>query len=97
MVQTAKFGVLRPSIPSATTNITTLNTVRTTSFSTTTTARNAAPAMPQKGREYDPEIKDIAQYVTKPIDSELAVSSHPSYPFPFPFPDTQIYPAYITL
>lgn len=53
--------------------------------------------MPQEGREYDPEIKDIAQYVTKPIDSELAVSSHPSYPFPFPFPDTQIYPAYITL
>lgn len=29
--------------------------------------------MPQEGREYDPEIKDIANYVTKPIDSELAV------------------------
>ena len=25
-------------------------------------------------REYDPEIKDIAEYVNKPVDSELAVS-----------------------
>lgn len=31
--------------------------------------------MPSANREYDPEIKDIADYVTKPIDSELAVSS----------------------
>ncbi len=30
--------------------------------------------MPQGDREYDPEIKDIADYVyNKPIDSELAV------------------------
>jgi hypothetical protein len=31
--------------------------------------------MPTEGREYDPEIKDIASYVhNTPIDSELAVS-----------------------
>lgn len=31
--------------------------------------------MPQGDREYDPEIKDIANYVAnQPIDSELAVS-----------------------
>lgn len=32
--------------------------------------------MASQPREYDPEIKDIADYVAnKPIDSELAVSS----------------------
>lgn len=30
--------------------------------------------MPSQAREYDPEIKDIADYVNKPIESELAVS-----------------------
>ncbi|KAI1079608.1 MmgE/PrpD family-domain-containing protein [Whalleya microplaca] len=44
---------------------------RTASFSTTT-KRPSAPAMPLEGRQYDPETKDIASYVTKPIDSELA-------------------------
>lgn len=34
--------------------------------------------MPTQGREYDPEIKDIASYVhNTPIDSELAVSALP--------------------
>ena len=34
-----------------------------------------APPMPSEGRGYDPEIKDIADYVhNKPVDSELAVS-----------------------
>lgn len=40
-------------------------------------ASGAAPEM-SKSREYDPEIRDIADYVAnKPIDSELAVSSCP--------------------
>ena len=30
--------------------------------------------MSSSSREYDPEIKDIAEYVVKPIDSDLAVS-----------------------
>lgn len=34
-----------------------------------------APATPSEGRAYDPEIKDIADYIhNKPVDSELAVS-----------------------
>ncbi|CAJ2503872.1 Uu.00g112660.m01.CDS01 [Anthostomella pinea] len=45
--------------------------LRRNAFSTTA-ARGSAPAMPQQGRGYDPEITDIAAYVTKPIDSELA-------------------------
>ncbi|KAI1100989.1 2-methylcitrate dehydratase [Jackrogersella minutella] len=40
------------------------------SFSTTAT-QQSAPSMPQEPK-YDPEIKAIADYVTKPIDSELA-------------------------
>lgn len=35
--------------------------------------------MPAAAREYDPEIKDIADYVAnKPIDSDLAVSASQS-------------------
>lgn len=34
---------------------------------------SSAP-MPTQQKGYDPEIEDIAKYVTKPIDSELAVS-----------------------
>ncbi|KAI2617057.1 2-methylcitrate dehydratase [Hypoxylon sp. NC1633] len=41
------------------------------SFSTSA-IRQSAPAMPQEPREYDPEISDIASYVAKPIQSELA-------------------------
>ena len=67
----AKFGAPRSLLN---TNTSSLSALNTNSFSTTT-ARKAAPAMPQEGREYDPEIKDIAEYVNKPIDSELAVSS----------------------
>lgn len=41
----------------------------------TSARRTSAPTMPQEGREYDPEIKDIASYVhNTPIDSDLAVS-----------------------
>ncbi|RYP41947.1 hypothetical protein DL768_010422 [Monosporascus sp. mg162] len=66
LVRSAKLGSPRSLLAATTTN-----SSRTNSFSTTTT-RKSAPAMPQEGREYDPEIKDIAQYVNKPIDSELA-------------------------
>ncbi|KHN98697.1 2-methylcitrate dehydratase [Metarhizium album ARSEF 1941] len=42
-------------------------------FSTSATSRSAAPVMASQPREYDPEIKDIADYVAnKPIDSDLA-------------------------
>ncbi|KAI1163559.1 MmgE/PrpD family-domain-containing protein [Nemania serpens] len=40
-------------------------------FSTTTASMSSAP-MPTQQKGYDPEIEDIAKYVTKPIDSELA-------------------------
>lgn len=69
LVRSARFGAPRSLIASTTT----FNSSRVNSFSTTATRKSAA-AMPQEGREYDPEIKDIAEYVTKPIDSELAVS-----------------------
>lgn len=42
-------------------------------FSTTTARMSSAP-MPTQQKGYDPEIEDIAKYVTRPIDSELAVS-----------------------
>ncbi|KAK6066496.1 2-methylcitrate dehydratase [Seiridium cupressi] len=46
---------------------------RANSFSTIAPRQSAAPAMPTEGREYDPEIKDIASYVhNTPIDSDLA-------------------------
>ena len=81
----AKFGAPRSLLN---TNTSSLSALNTNSFSTTT-ARKAAPAMPQEGREYDSEIKDIAEYVNKPIDSELAVSSvvfAPVAPVPEPEP-----------
>ncbi|KAI0886122.1 2-methylcitrate dehydratase [Annulohypoxylon maeteangense] len=65
---TAKFGA-------STARLTTHPTyaVRTSSSSfSTTAAQQSAPPMPQESREYDPEIRDIASYVTKPIHSELA-------------------------
>jgi hypothetical protein len=44
-------------------------------FSTSAARRSGAPDMSSAQREYDPEIKDIADYVAnKTIDSELAVS-----------------------
>lgn len=44
-------------------------------FSTSSLKLSGAPAMATSSREYDPEIKDIADYVAnKTIDSELAVS-----------------------
>ncbi|KAH7037523.1 2-methylcitrate dehydratase [Microdochium trichocladiopsis] len=64
-VSAAKLGARRTVAPAL------ASYTRLSSFSTST-ARMGAPALPQEGREYDPEIKDIAQYVTKPIDSELA-------------------------
>lgn len=40
-----------------------------------------APVTPSEGRGYDPEIKDIADYIhNKPIDSDLAVSLPPCLP-----------------
>ncbi|KAI1114654.1 MmgE/PrpD family-domain-containing protein [Nemania sp. NC0429] len=41
------------------------------SFSTTAASMSSAP-MPTQHKGYDPEIEDIAKYVTRPIDSELA-------------------------
>lgn len=39
------------------------------------TALQSAAVPPAEGRTYDPEIKDIADYIhNKPVDSELAVS-----------------------
>lgn len=64
-VSSASFGAARStSTPSTYSN-----------FSTSVQRQSGAPVMPSANREYDPEIKDIADYVTKPIDSELAVSS----------------------
>lgn len=49
-------------------------------FSTSVTRLSSAPVMASQPREYDPEIKDIADYVAnKPIDSDLAVSFPPFY------------------
>lgn len=40
---------------------------------------SAAPVKPAEGTGYDPEIKDIANYIHNyPIDSDLAVSLRPS-------------------
>ncbi|PWI71138.1 2-methylcitrate dehydratase [Purpureocillium lilacinum] len=45
----------------------------TRTFSSSVAKQSGAPAMASSAREYDPEIKDIADYVAnKPIDSELA-------------------------
>jgi hypothetical protein len=45
-------------------------------FSTSATKFSGASDMSSAPREYDPEIKDIADYVAnKTIDSELAVST----------------------
>ncbi|KAI0802437.1 MmgE/PrpD family-domain-containing protein [Xylaria sp. FL0064] len=38
----------------------------------TTAAAMSGPPMPTQHKGYDPEIQDIAKYVTQPIDSELA-------------------------
>ena len=57
-------------------------TVPTATASFSTTARTMAGfAPPMEGNPvYDPEIKDIADYVhNKPIDSELAVSCFPLF------------------
>ncbi len=44
-------------------------------FSTTSAQQSSAPVMSQGSADYDPEIKDIADYVcNKPIESRLAVS-----------------------
>lgn len=49
-------------------------------FSTTAAARSGAPAMASSFDKYDPEIRDIADYVAnKSIDSELAVSALPLF------------------
>ncbi|KAI2470141.1 2-methylcitrate dehydratase [Annulohypoxylon bovei var. microspora] len=64
---TAKFGASTARLTHPT------YAVRSSSLSfSTTAAQQSAPPMPQEAREYDPEIRDIASYVTKPINSELA-------------------------
>ena len=48
-----------------------------TNFHTMASLQSNAPVTPSEGRGYDPEIKDIADYIhNKPIDSELAVSPY---------------------
>lgn len=43
-------------------------------FSTSTARKSGAPAMSSSTNDYDPEVKDIADFVAnKVIDSELAV------------------------
>ena len=52
------------------------------SFSTMASLQSAAAATPSPSAHtgYDPEIKDIADYVhNKPIDSELAVSGESNF------------------
>lgn len=52
-------------------------------FSTMASLQSAAAATPSssESKGYDPEIKDIADYVhNKAIDSELAVSAHAYHP-----------------
>ncbi|KAI0007042.1 MmgE/PrpD family-domain-containing protein [Xylariaceae sp. FL0662B] len=63
---TAKFGALAPQAPPPS------SASLACTFSSTTTKRRSAPAMSMEGRKYDPEIQDIASYVTKPIKSKLA-------------------------
>lgn len=53
-------------------------------FSTSAARLSGAPNMTSGNREYDPEIKDIADFVAnKPINSELAVSARPAQFFVF--------------
>ena len=59
-------------------------------FSTMASLQSAAAPSPSEGKGYDPEIKDIADYVhNKPINSDLAVSftfagAPPKFPFDLP-------------
>ena len=63
LVARSAFGASRSSLSGA-------------AFSTSAATRSGAPDMSSAPREYDPEIKDIADYVAnKTIDSELAVST----------------------
>ncbi|TRX98509.1 hypothetical protein FHL15_000583 [Xylaria flabelliformis] len=68
LTSTRAFGL---SLASSRINTTTSSPLCHHSFSTTT-AKMSAPPMPTQQKGYDPEIQDIANYVTKPIDSELA-------------------------
>lgn len=64
LVARSALGAARSSLP-----------VSHGAFSTSAARRSGAPDMSSTQREYDPEIKDIADYVAnKTIDSELAVS-----------------------
>jgi 2-methylcitrate dehydratase len=65
LVARSAFGAARSSLPAS----------HGAAFSTSAARRSGAPNMSSADREYDPEIKDIADYVAnKTIDSELAVS-----------------------
>lgn len=76
IVGSATVGAGRFAQPTTTTTTTTAATPSSrSSFSTTVSRKSGAPTMASASREYDPEIKDIADYVAnKAIDSELAVS-----------------------
>ena len=64
LVARSAFGAARSSTPAS-----------YSAFSTSVARSSGAPNMAAAPREYDPEIKDIADYVAnKTIDSELAVS-----------------------
>jgi 2-methylcitrate dehydratase len=65
---------IRPiALRTAQTNSSTPRTATAASFSTMSALKSAAPPVASK-REFDPEIKDIANYVhNTAIDSELAV------------------------
>lgn len=53
----------------------TTTTTRSSPFHTMASLQSGAPAKPSEGVGYDPEIKDIANYIHNyKIDSELAVS-----------------------
>jgi hypothetical protein len=63
------------SVGAATRVFATPSSTSRSNFSTSVTRLSGAPVMASQPREYDPEIKDIADYVAnKPIDSDLAVS-----------------------
>ncbi|KAI0201798.1 MmgE/PrpD family-domain-containing protein [Astrocystis sublimbata] len=71
LTSTRALGLSLASSTTTTTTTTSSSLHRHHSFSTTTAKMSAAPT-PSQHKGYDPEIQDIASYVTKPINSELA-------------------------
>ncbi|KAI1755877.1 MmgE/PrpD family-domain-containing protein [Xylaria castorea] len=69
LTSTRAFG---PSLASSSNSTTTSSPLYHHHSFSTTTAKMSGTPMPTQHKDYDPEIQDIASYVTKPIDSELA-------------------------